>query len=62
MGLIRSLFWFAIFVAATFTFTVVFEHGFDNFKENSRKEFDLLKGFMGSGPTRKPDGSDQLPH
>jgi len=59
MGLIRSLFWLAIFVASTFTFTVIFEHGFDNFKENSRKELDLLKGFMG-GPERKSDQSDKV--
>jgi hypothetical protein len=63
MGLIRSLFWFAIFLAATFTFTVIFEHGFDNFNANAKKEFDTLKGYVSGGGslTRQPDKSDKLP-
>ncbi len=61
MGLIRSAFWFAIFLAATFVFTVLFEHGPADFKENSKKEYELLKGYIGSGPQRKKDESDKLP-
>ena len=38
MALIRTLFWFAIFIGSTFVFTVLFEHGPMNFKENSKKE------------------------
>lgn len=60
MGLLRSLFWFAIFLAATFTFTVVFEHGFDNFSANAKKEFEMLKGYVSGGMERQPDKSDQL--
>lgn len=58
MGLIRSLFWFAIFLAATFAFTVIFEHGFKDFKANSKKEFELLKSYVGS-PKKKADTSDK---
>jgi len=42
MSLIRSLFWFALFIAATFAFTVLFEHGTDNYFENAKKEKEYL--------------------
>lgn len=61
MALIRSLFWFAIFLASTFVFTVVFEHGFTNFKGNAKAEFELLKGYVSGGPKRKADDSDKIP-
>lgn len=41
MALIRSLFWLAIFLASTFAFTVIFEHGFGNFSANADKEFKI---------------------
>ena len=62
MSLIRTLFWFAIFVAATFLFTVIFEHGFTNFPENAQKEFDLLQGYVSGGVKRPEDHSDKLPN
>ncbi len=61
MSLIRSIFWFTIFVASTFVFTVIFEHGFTNFKVNSKAEFELLKGYLSGGPKRKADESDKIP-
>jgi hypothetical protein len=61
MGLLRSLFWFAIFLASTFVFTVIFEHGFTDFQKNAKSEFELLKGYMAGGPKRKADESDKLP-
>jgi hypothetical protein len=61
MALIRSLFWFAIFVALTFAFTVLFEHGPNNYVENAKKEYEVLKKLAGSKLERKPDTSDQLP-
>lgn len=61
MGLIRSLFWFSIFLAATFVFTVVFEHGFTDFKTNAKAEYTLLKGYISGGPQRKKDESDKIP-
>lgn len=41
MALIRSLFWFAIFLVSTFAFTVIFEHGIVDFSVNADKEFKL---------------------
>ncbi|MEQ1862548.1 MAG: hypothetical protein ABMA13_21725 [Chthoniobacteraceae bacterium] len=56
MGLLRSLFWFIIFLAATFCFTVIFEHGFSNFGANAQKEFDTLRGYVvGGGAKPKSD-------
>src|SRR5258706_299229 len=50
MALIRSVFWFAIFLAATFAFTVIFEHGFSDFSVNAQKEFDLLSAVLKESP------------
>jgi len=61
MGLIRSLFWFAIFLISTFAFTVLFEHGPTNYAANAQKEFDLLKKFYETKIERKGDQSDKLP-
>ncbi len=47
MGLIRLLFWVAIFVASTFAFTVIFEHGFTDFSGNAKMELDNLKKMYG---------------
>ena len=60
MGLIRSLFWFALFLAATFAFTVLFEHGTTNFSENAQKELTLLQNLYGKKIDRKKDESDKL--
>jgi hypothetical protein len=42
MGLLRSLFWLALFLVSTFSFTVIFEHGFSDFAGNSEKEWGTL--------------------
>lgn len=61
MGLIRSLFWFAIFLAATFVFTVIFEHGFEHFSENSKREYEVLKAMVTGGKVqRQADQSDKV--
>lgn len=60
MALIRFLFWTAIFLAATFAFTVLFEHGPTNFAENSRKEADALQAMFGKKIEKKKDESDKL--
>lgn len=60
MGLIRSLFWFAVFVAATFAFTVLFEHGPTNFAANAQREFETLKKLYDKEIQRKGDQSDQV--
>ncbi len=60
MSLIRSLFWAAIFLASTFVFTVLFEHGPTNFSENAKKEAAILKAMVGAKPERKKDTSDKI--
>ncbi len=47
MSLIRAIFWIALFLASTFCFIVIFEHGFSNFGENSKKEIKSLKTILG---------------
>ena len=54
MSLLRSLFWFALFVASTFCFVVLFEHGFSNFGENSKKELETLKNNLGLAKKAPP--------
>ena len=41
MALIRTLFWFAVFLVSTFVFTVIFEHGISNFSVNADREFKI---------------------
>jgi hypothetical protein len=60
MALIRNLFWIAIFLASTFAFTVLFEHGPTDFVQNAKKEADVLKQMMGVKPERRKDDSDKL--
>ncbi len=60
MGLIRSLFWFMVFVMFTFAFTVIFEHGVGNFSNDARQEFELFKRIYASKPGPKSDKSDEL--
>ncbi|MEQ1853437.1 MAG: hypothetical protein ABMA01_17810 [Chthoniobacteraceae bacterium] len=57
MALIRSAFWFILFVASTFCFIVIFEHGFSNFGENSRREVESLKTVFGIGPKKSADNA-----
>ncbi len=49
MALLRSVFWFALFIASTFCFIVIFEHGFSNFGGNAQKEFETVKTLVGIG-------------
>lgn len=54
MNLIRTIFWAALFVAFTFCFIVIFEHGFSNFGENAKKEVESLKVVFGLGGKKAP--------
>lgn len=47
MNLLRAIFWIALFVASTFCFIVIFEHGFTNFGPNCKKEVESLKVVFG---------------
>jgi uncharacterized membrane protein YdfJ with MMPL/SSD domain len=60
MALIRTLFWTAVFLASTFVFTVLFEHGPNNFVQNAKKEYETLKAMAQAKPLRKTDQSDKL--
>ncbi|MEP6671188.1 MAG: hypothetical protein ABJF10_18650 [Chthoniobacter sp.] len=60
MALIRNLFWTAIFLAATFAFTVLFEHGPTDFIPNAKKEFETLKAMASTKPLEKKDTSDKV--
>ncbi len=55
MNLIRSAFWLALFIASTFCFLVIFEHGFSNFGPNSKKTVDMLKLISGMDKAKGPD-------
>jgi len=59
MALIRTLFWTAIFLAATFAFTVLFEHGPTNFVQNAKKEANILKAMASAKPVRPKDASEK---
>ena len=60
MSLLRTLFWTAIFLGATFFFTVIFEHGPTNFSENAKKEAETLKAMFGMKVEKRQDDSDRL--
>ena len=62
MNLIRNLFWFAVFLAATFAFTVLFEHGPVNFGDNANKEMESLTKLFNTKIEKKTDESDKLGH
>ncbi len=54
MALLRSLFWFVLFLTSTFCFVVLFEHGFTNFGGNAQKELDAVKKMVGLAPKKAP--------
>lgn len=55
MNLIRSAFWLALFLASTFCFLVIFEHGFSNFGDNSKKTVEMLKLIGGMDKAKAPE-------
>jgi hypothetical protein len=46
VGLIRSLFWFVLFVLFTFSFVVLFEYGTTDFVSGFQKEFQRVTKFV----------------
>ncbi|MEP7013882.1 MAG: hypothetical protein ABI925_00425 [Verrucomicrobiota bacterium] len=46
MGLIRGLFWLALFVFFTFSFVVLFEYGPHDFTNGFQTEYARLKSFV----------------
>ena len=43
MALLRSLFWFALFLVLTFCFVVLFEYGPRDFASGAQKEYARVK-------------------
>jgi hypothetical protein len=60
MSLIRTLFWFTLFLVSTFAFTVLFEHGTTNYFVNAQKEYDYLSKMVGMQPLKKKVASDEI--
>lgn len=58
MALLRSIFWFALFLAATFAFTVLFEHGIVNYSANAEKEWKSLTQFYSESMGGKKSDAD----
>jgi hypothetical protein len=60
MALIRKLFFLALFLASTFGFVVLFDHGTTNYVQNCQLEFEKLKGIVTNKVERKKDQSDKI--
>lgn len=60
--LIRKLFWFALFLIATFSFVVLFEHGPNDFAKNARTEFAGIQKLWSTPLQKKKDESDKIGH
>jgi hypothetical protein len=56
MSLLRTAFWIALFLASTFLFTVLFEYGTENFRDDAKKEYLNLRVLFGidPDPSKKP--------
>jgi hypothetical protein len=46
MALLRGLFWFALFLALTFCFVVLFDYGPRDFANGAQKEYARVKSFV----------------
>jgi len=60
MGLIRSLFWVALFILSTLCFVVLFEHGTTNFSTNVGVEIHYFEKMIHSDVPHKKDESDKI--
>jgi len=60
--LIRKMFWFGLFLVATFTFLVLFEHGTDDFAKNAEQDFQSFKTALFTKPEPKKDESHKIAH
>ena len=46
MALLRSIFWFGLFLVLTFGFVVLFEYGPRDFRNGAQKEYARVKSFV----------------
>jgi len=60
MALIRTLFWTAIFLGATFFFTVIFEHGPADFSDNAKREAENIQALFSKKVEKRKDDSDRF--
>jgi len=60
MALIRNLFWLTIFLASTFGFIVLFEHGPKDYVNNCKATFENLQKLVNKKVERKKDESDKV--
>ncbi len=60
MGLIRMLFWVAVFLVSTFCFVVLFDYGPHDFQKNAATEFHQLQAMYSAKVERKKDDSDKI--
>lgn len=58
--LFRKIFWFGLFLVATFCFVVLFEHGTTNYVQNAQTEFEKLQRLVNTQVVRKKDESDKV--
>ncbi|MEY2484673.1 MAG: hypothetical protein QOG67_1324 [Verrucomicrobiota bacterium] len=54
MGLLRTVFWVALFVFFTFSFVVLFEYGTQDFVPGFQKEFARIKTFVINQTSKTP--------
>jgi hypothetical protein len=60
MGLIRKLFWIALFLVSTFCFLVLFDHGTVNYVKNFQLDFQNFKTLLSTQIEHKKDESDKI--
>lgn len=63
IGLLRKIFWIALFLIFTIVFVTFFEHGWTNagtFIKDFKTELNNAKELIPQKPQRKPDKSDSL--
>ena len=46
MAVLRSIFWFGLFLILTFSFVVLFEYGPRDFASGAQKEYARVKAFV----------------
>ena len=46
MAVLRSIFWFGLFLILTFSFVVLFEYGPRDFASEAQKEYARVKSFV----------------
>jgi len=46
MALLRSIFWFGLFILLTFCFVVLFEYGPRDFKNGAQKEYARIQSIL----------------